>query len=493
LVEVLMRRPKTRATLIVFATLLGALAFGPPAGAQAAKPVPVAITSPAAGSTGTGRNLTISGTARGATSVFVTIGDDINTYQASVSKSTWSTFVNEQPAGTSDICAEAYDGAAFLGRTCIPYTVEVDGIYLSLFPEDGSTVQSTFTAVGGCHGGSTVRLTLDGSPVVLPCTEFSFQQEYVAVPEGSHTLTAEQLSLDGSTVVATVTRTFTSMPIPVATVVITDPPDGATSGLPQVVFSGTAASNVDATIRLYVDGVFASATTAVDGAWSDTLNLPWGQSQVCAEMSDFQGRPIATDCVAHTVTLDPSSLSITSPVEGESTFGTVLVQGTCVLDLLVTIELDGQTAFRFCEFDQFSALFDGVAGGPQTVVATMRATEDQVVTTSVSFTVDTVAPAAPVVTSPEAGTTIKTRFFLLSGTAEPGSTVELYTPSGVPFYSAGQADADGVWVIGVGEDFLAEAGVLTGKRGTLTLTVDAIDQFGNTSPTVTVTYATRIR
>ncbi len=484
-----------RAIALYAAALLAAFALVPPAGVLAVKPdrSPVQITSPVAGSTGTGFNLVVSGTARGVTTVSVTIGEDVNTYVATVSKSAWSTFVNPQPAGATQICAEAFDGSVSLGTTCIPYTVEVDGVYLSLFPEDGAVVQSTFRAAGGCHDGSTVRLTLDGSSTLLPCLSYSFELEYVAVPEGSHTLTAEQLALDGTTVVATVSRTFTSMPIPVATVVITDPADGSTSGLPQVVFSGTATSNVDAVVRLYVDGVFTDATTAVDGSWTSTLTLPWGPSQVCAEMSDFAGRPIATDCVSHTVNLEPSSLSITSPLEGESSTGNVLVQGTCVLDLLVTIELDGQTAFRFCEFDQFSAQFFGVAGGTQTIVATMRAAEDQVVMTSVNFIVDTVGPAAPVVTSPEPGTTIRSRFFLLSGTAEPGATVELYTPSGVPFYNIGQADAEGVWVIAVSEDYLAEAGVLTGKRGTLTLTLDAIDQFGNASPTTSVTYATRIR
>lgn len=491
-----MRPMLTRRALWVLATLFAAFAFCSPAGAQAAKPdrPAVQITSPAPGSTGTGRNLVISGTARGATTVAVTIGEDINTYMASVSKSAWSTFVNEQPAGGTEICAEARDAAgALLGRSCISYTVAVDGVYLSLFPEDGAHVQSTFTAVGGCHDRSTVRLTFDGSSTLVPCTSFSFEQQYVAVPEGSHTLTADQLALDGSTIVASVTRTFTSAPVPVATVAITSPADGATSGLPQVVFSGTAESNVDAVVRLYVDSVFTDATTAVDGSWSSTLTLPWGPSQVCAEMSDFQGRPIATDCVSHVVALDPSSLTITSPVEGEATSMEVFVAGTCVLDLDVTIEVDGQSVATRFEFDQFSAIFVGVGGGPQTLIATMRAPEDQAVTTSVSFIVDTVAPAAPVVTSPAAGTTITTRSFLLRGTAEPGSTVELYTPSGEHFYNVTQADPDGVWEIFVGEDFLRDAGVITGKRSTLTLTLAAIDRVGNLSPTSSVTYVTRIR
>jgi hypothetical protein len=209
----------------------------PTASAQAAKPPrpAVTITSPADGATGTGLNLTVSGTAaRTATTVAVTIGADVNTYQAAVIKSAWSTFVNPQPAGATQICAEARDATGVsLGRTCITYTVEVDGVYFSLFPEDGSNVQSTFTAVGGCHDGSTVRLTLDGSSLVLPCVSYSFSHEYVAVPEGAHTLTGDQLALDGVTVVASITRTFTSSPVPVATSPSPHPPTAPRARCPR--------------------------------------------------------------------------------------------------------------------------------------------------------------------------------------------------------------------------------------------------------------------
>ena len=490
-------RPWTALRAFCILVVSFAVVVAPTASAQAAKPSrpAVTITSPADGATGTGLNLTVSGTAaRTATTVAVTIGADVNIYQAAAIKSAWSRFVNPQPAGATQICAEARDATGVsLGRTCITYTVEVDGVYFSLFPEDGSNVQSTFTAVGGCHDGSTVRLTLDGSSLVLPCVSYSFSHEYVAVSEGAHTLTGDQLALDGVTVVASITRTFTSSRVPVATVAITSPADGTTSGVPEVTFSGTAQSNVDNVVRLYVDGTLIVATTAVDGAWSATLTLPWGPSQVCAEMSDFFGRPIATNCVSHVVALDPSSLSITAPVDGEATGRDLLVQGTCIFDLLVTVEVDGQSTTTPCANDTFFSSFAGLSGGSQTLIATMRATEDQAVTKSVTFTVDTVAPDPPVVTSPAPGTTITTRSFNLRGTAEPGSTVELYTPAGVPFYNIGEADADGAWSIGVAEDFLSEAGVLTGRPGTLTLTLDAIDRFGNTSTPTSVTYATRIR
>jgi hypothetical protein len=123
----------------------------------------------------------------------------------------------------------------------------------------------------------------------------------------------------------------------------------------------------------------------------------------------------------------------------------------------------------------------------------MRATDDQTVTTSVTFTVDTVAPDSPVVTSPAPGTTITTRQFTLAGTAEPNTTVRLFTPDGEPFYSSAEVDSSGAWTIGVAEDYLQAAGVVTGRRGTLTLTLDAVDRFGNTSAPTSVTYATRIR
>jgi hypothetical protein len=43
------------------------------------------------------------------------------------------------------------------------------------------------------------------------------------------------------------------------------------------------------------------------------------------------------------------------------------------------------------------------------------------------------------------------------------------------------------------EDYLQAAGVVTGRPGTLTLTLDALDRFGNTSAPTSATYATRIR
>jgi hypothetical protein len=65
--------------------------------------------------------------------------------------------------------------------------------------------------------------------------------------------------------------------------------------------------------------------------------------------------------------------------------------------------------------------------------------------------------------------------------------------AGQPFYSSAEADGSGVWTMVVAEDYLQTAGAVTGRPGTLTLTLDAVDRFGNTSAPASVIYATRIR
>ena len=116
----------------------------------------------------------------------------------------------------------------------------------------------------------------------------------------------------------------------------------------------------------------------------------------------------------------------------------------------------------------------------------------EVASRSTTFVVDVVAPAAPVVTSPTAGTTITTRQVTLAGTAEPGSTVYVFEGDGDQ-YASTPVGADGTFTVVLGEGYLLGAGVLTGKRGTLSVPLFAEDEFGNRSATATYTFATRIR
>ena len=472
------------AALVVLATAGVATAQAPPRGS-------VAITSPADGSTGDDVNLLVAGTARRATTVVITIPGDPNAYEAWVVKGEWGTTVNPPPAGTTQICAEAFDAGVSIARTCITYTVAVNGRYLSLFPDDGASVQSTFTAGGGCHGGSTVRLTLDGQSEEIFCDYYQYYRRYVDVPEGEHTLTVEQLALDGSTVVASITHTFTSAPIPVATVEITSPQDGSGSDWTELVISGTASSNVDPTVQIYVDGVYTSGATATDGQWSAPITVDWGTHEICARMTDWQGSSIAEDCVVHTVELLDTSLSITSPEDGSVQQTFVTVEGTCTGDLYVELAVDGEQDQRRQCLDGLWSTNIFLADGPHTLTASMSA-GGTTVTDSVALTVDSVPPATPVVVSPAPGSTLSSLPVTLTGTTSPGARVTVHDASSNAYLSA-TADASGSWTATLDRDFFATAGVLTGRRSSVAIGLTAVDAAGNQSGYAQVTYQTRLR
>ena len=395
------------------------------------------------------------------------------------------------PAGTTQICAEAFDAGLSIGRTCITYTAAVDGQYLSLFPDDGATVQSTFTAGGGCHGGSTVRLTLDGRSEEIFCDSYQFYRRYVDVPEGEHRLTVEQLALDGSTVVASTTHTFTSAPVPVATVAITSPEDGSTSDWTELVISGTESSNIDPTVQIYVDGIYTTGATATDGQWSAPVTVDWGTHEICARKTNWQGDSIADDCIVHTVELLDTSLSITSPGDGSIQQTFVAVEGTCVGDLDVELAVDGeQDQRRQCLEGRWSTnLF--LADGPHTLTARMSA-GGTTVTDSVAVTVDSVPPATPVVVSPPPGSTLTSTPVTLTGTTSPGARVTVHDTTSNAYRSA-SADSSGSWTLTLDRDFFATAGVLTGRRSSVAVGLTATDAAGNSSDYARVTYQTRLR
>nr|WP_300052480.1 Ig-like domain-containing protein [uncultured Nocardioides sp.] len=474
--------------------LVSALVVLGPAGVATAAPPPggaITITTPIDEATGDDVNVQVAGTAKRATTVVITVAGDPNTYETWVVKGQWGTLVNSMPAGTTQICAEAFDAGVSIGRTCITYTAAVDGQYLSLFPDDGASVQSTFTAGGGCHGGSTVRLTLDGQSEEIFCDSYQYYRRYVDVPEGEHTLAVEQLALDGSTVVASITHTFASAPVPVATVAITSPEDGSTGDWTELVISGTESSNIDPTVQIYVDGVYTTGATATDGQWSAPVTVDWGTHEICARKVNWQGDSIADDCIVHTVELLDTSLSITSPGDGSIQQTFVAVEGTCVGDLYVELAVDGeQDQSRQCLEGRWStSLF--LADGTHTLTARMSA-GGTTVTDSVSVMVDSVPPATPVVVSPPPGSTLTSTPVTLTGTTSPGARVTVYDATSNAYRSA-TADSSGSWTLTLDRDFFATAGVLTGRRSSVAVGLMATDAAGNSSDYARVTYQTRLR
>jgi large repetitive protein len=483
-----------RQTIATALTAAATLVIAGPA--HAAPASTVEITSPADGSIGYGTDLTISGRARSATSwVYVTIGNDINVYEAYLYKGRWSTHVNEQPAGPTTICAETRDAAGTVtARDCNAFTVTADPSRLQItYPEEGATYGDRVWVAVSCVSGTTVRLTMDaGETVSLPCDYWGVDRTYTGLAEGSHTVTASMV--DQGVVVATQTRTFTiDLPDP-GTVSISAPADGSSGYVGPVTISGTA-SSWNGGVYLSTDGV-ETHITSIDqtGQWTVTVDdLSVGAHTICAAVKDTNFQVEAQDCITYTVDIDPSLLVITSPEQGSTQPPYyILVEGYCADGTTVRISLDADPPAEQPCNGMFRQEYYGLADGAHTVTVTMLYAETAIATRERSFTVDATPPAAPIVTSPSTGTTITAPTLPLVGTAEPRSTIEVLTADEMASWSTVAGD-DGSWMLTLDATFFELSGALTGRRTTVTVKVAAIDAYGNRSPTSAYTYTVRIR
>jgi large repetitive protein len=457
----------------------------------------VEITSPIDGSSGYGTDLTISGTARSSTSwVYVTIGNDINVYEAYINKHRWSTHVNEQPAGPTTICAEIRDSSGtVLARDCNAFTVTADPSRLEInFPEEGATYGERVWVSVTCVAGTSVRLTMDaGETVELPCDYWGVERTYTGLSEGSHTVTASMV--DQGVVVATQTRTFAvDLPDP-GTVAITSPADGSSGYVGPVTVSGTA-SSWNRAVYLFTDGIETHILSIDEaGQWATRLDdLSVGPHTICAAVKDTNFQVETQDCITYTVEIDPSLLVINSPEPG-STHPPyyVLVEGWCADGTTVRIAMDSDPPTEQPCYGSFrQEYYDGIADGAHTVTVTMLYNGTVVVTRERSFTVDATPPAAPVITSPSTDTIITAPTLPLVGTAEPGSLVDVLTADEYSVYSTTAAD-DGSWSVTLDQIYFDFSGGVAGRRTQMTVKVAAIDGYGNRSPINSYTYTVHIR
>jgi hypothetical protein len=483
---------------VILATVIGAVAPVVAASASHAAPSPsVEITSPADGSSGYGTNLTVSGKARSPSNwVFVTVEGDVNTYGAYVSsRGTWSTHVNELPAGPTSICAQVRSTSGdVLAEDCIEFTVTADPSRLGiLFPEEGSVQGDSVWVAVQCVAGTLVRLTLDGGETVeLPCEYWSVEWTYTGLTEGAHVITASMV--DQGVVVATQTRAFVADPRDPGTVTITSPADGASGYVGPVTVSGLA-SAWNRAVYLYLDGVESNIVSIdASGSWQVILDsLGVGTHRICAAVKDPDFAVEAEHCISYTVRIDPSLLTINSPTEGSISGSYVVVEGRCAESTTVIVLMDGgATGTELPCSGSYQQEFYDLSDGSHTATVTMLYDGETIASLDRSFAVDAAGPAAPVVTSPLTKKTITEPTLPLVGTAEPGSTIEVYTADWMASWSTSAAD-DGSWSLTLDSSFFELSGALSGRRTTVTVNVVAIDAYGNRSVPSTYTYTVHIR
>lgn len=309
-----------------------------------------------------------------------------------------------------------------------------------LSPAQGSYVTAATTVVSGTSAEAlSIAVILDGSQVgwATPSGPTGAWSMLVGpLADGPHSVyvwggDVSEVSQDSPL------RTFTVDTTPPPAPVTTTPADGTTTSNPTPPYTGTAEPG--STVAVLVDGApIGTATADASGNWSRTPTIPLldGSHTVRATASDEAGNTSPTSNT-NTFTVDttpPAAPVVSAPANGSTTDDTTPdYVGTAEPGATVTVRVDGSVIGTAPATGGTWTLPQPgeLAPGDHTVSA--RAT-DAVGNTSVpsstsTFTValpplpDTTPPAAPVITTPAAGSATTDRTPTIAGTAEPGSTV----------------------------------------------------------------------
>jgi hypothetical protein len=382
--------------------------------------------------------------------------------------------------------------------------LEIQGIYHGWFEEEWKPASPERVSQGTCDAlqlvsrfngrahafwwqkvkaSSTATIMADGAPVGTMAAKAAGSRTLTpttALADGSRTVRATATDTAGTTNPSFNTNTFIVGTMAPAAPVAVTPANGSSTNDTTPTYSGTSEPN--STVTVIVDGVRIGTTTAnATGNWTLTPTAPLenGSHSVSATATDAAGAT-SPNSNTNTFTVDttaPAAPVVVTPANGSSTNDTTpTYSGTAEPNSTVTVIVDGvsvgttiTTATGTWSFTPTTTL----VAGQHSVRTTAR---DAAGTTSPSsntnsFTVDTTAPAAPVVVTPANGSSTNDTTPTYSGTAEPNSTVTVIV-DGAPVGTMA-TNATGNWSF---------TPVVQLANGPHTVRVTATDAAGNTSP-----------
>ncbi len=472
----------------------------------------------------------LSGTAEAGSIVTVSDGSNVLGSVTVGQDGSWSFTTPALAEGDHSLTATVTDAAGNVSNASAPVTFSVDntlpavagdlvlsdsrGGILQPVGAGGSTSSTTPTLSGSAEPGSTVTVsdsgTVLGSATVNADGSWSFITP--ALGEGAHSLTTTVTDAAGNSGPASAPLAFNvdvTPPAAVSGLIVTDDygvaqgqiGSGDTTDDRTPTLSGQGEAN--ALVTIYDGDVVLGYTTVdTDGSWSFTTpTLSSGLHSLTTTVTDAAGNvSLASD--AFTLTIDgglPPATTTLEAVNDEGTTTTPLNDGAVTNDdspvlnglaaagSVVTL-FDGQTELGSVTADgngQWSFRLFSLANGPHTFTATV-VNPDGTATSAgpLTLTIDTVAPEAAgnVQLTDDAGSTsapigeggvTNDVSPILSGTAEPGSTVTVADNGNL--LGTATVDANGSWRFS--SPALAE--------GAHSLTTTVTDVAGNVSPAST--------
>ncbi|MDR0417009.1 MAG: Ig-like domain-containing protein, partial [Propionibacteriaceae bacterium] len=386
--------------------------------------------------------------------------------------------------GQHELTAVQTDEAGNTSPPSAPVTVTVDTIAPDAptvtSPTPGQSVDDgTVEVAGEAEPGSTVSVA-DADGTVL-CTAQANQAgawhcETTALADGPQTIAVTATDRAGNESDPTEVSFTVDADAPAA-VVVTTPAEGQQVPALRPEFAGTAEPGATVTVR---EGAveLCQAAAAADGSWSclPTADLAEGPHTVTAVATDAAGNdgPVVTRSFGVDTTA-PEAPVVTKPADGEEVgTKTPTVEGTAEPGSEVTVDAgDGNvcTVTADAEGKFACTLPDELPEGPAVIEVT--ATDpagNESDPTEVQVTVDTTAPAAPVVTKPADGEEVGTKTPTVEGTAEPGSEVKVDAGDGNACTTT--ADAEGKFACTLPNEL---------PEGPAVIEVTATDPAGNVS------------
>jgi hypothetical protein len=354
-----------------------------------------------------------------------------STFECRLDAGAWSTCTSPTvlaglAAGSHTFAARAADGAANVDPSPASFSWVVDlnspETSIGSAPADPTNATSASFSFSASEPGSTFECALDGAGWA-PCAS---PHDYTGLADAAHTFEVRATDAAGNVDQSPAARAWTVDTLPPASPTIESPAEGTTSATGTVTVSGTAEPG--ALVELFEGATSrGTATTGSGGLWSRTLTgLSDGSHSYTATARDAAGntsgasnsRTVVVDTTAPNTVLTTGPLGATSSTSASFTF--------TADDPSASFEcrLDGG-AWTACSSPRtYATLTEG--SHTFEVRATDAAGNTDQMPALRTWTVDTAPPAPPAITSPAEGATSSSGTLTVSGTAEPGSIVELF-------------------------------------------------------------------